>query len=245
MRLYLAWIHLFAFDFKGTQAICETTFDMNDGASSPGSNSSLLVPLPAELRIALVLMGSAQVGLRNFEPAREYLSRAHDDLERRQVILGWYWRMPLEFARAELAIAEEDWQEARASAERFHAAAQRTAERTWQALAWRTKAQVALRDGHVARARACVDEALELVQTHPLPLAGWRVFEIAAAVSNAQGDEPASHRYHNMSRQLARNLAHSLAQSEPLREIFLSAPPVSAVLLTRDDNELLNPAPSI
>ena len=243
MRLYQAWIHLFAFDFTGAQALCETTFDTGVPVSA-GQAPALLTPLAAELRITLILMGSAQVGLGYFEQAHEYLSRAHEDLERRQLILGWYWRMPLELARTELAMAQAQWPEARASAERFHAAAQATAEGTWQALAWRTKAQVALVERQLTNAYEFIEEGLRLVRARELPLAAWRVFEVAAEVADAAGDASVARRHREAARALVLELAKSLPRDEPLREVFLSAPPVAALLGTDRDHELLSQAPA-
>ena len=243
MRLYQAWIHLFACDFTGAQALCETTFDTGVPVRS-SQTPALLAPLAAELRIALILMGSAQVGLGHFEWAQEYLSRAHEDLERQQLILGWYWRMPLELARAELAMAQARWPEARASAERFHAAAQATAEGTWQALAWRTKAQVALVERELTSARGFIEEGLRLVRTKDLPLAAWRVFEVAAEVADAAGDESVACHHREAARALVLELAKSLPRDEPLHQVFLSAPPVTTLLGANRDPERLIQVPA-
>ena len=229
LRLFQAWIHLFAFDHAAAAAFCESAFDISDQPQGD-SNRRVLKPLPAELRIALIIIGSAQVGLRQFERARVNLERAREDIEQREVIFGWYWKMPLESARTELAIAEERWADGRVSSQRFHAAAQDTEEYSWQALAWRAMAQVALGEHDLEEARRCVTEALGLVSSRELPLAAWRVHALAADVARAGDDERGARHHSDVAVGLVKKLADSLPKDEPLREIFLSASPVAALV---------------
>ena len=229
LQLFRAWIHLFAFDDTTALALCESAFDTSDPPGEAAAGSALQ-PLAPELRISLVIKGSAQVGLRQLEQARANLQRVQADLEQRVVMFGWYWKMPLESALTELAIVQECWSEARVSAQRFHAAAQVTEERTWQALAWRAMGLVALHEQDLERARACVDEALNLVGSHELPLAGWRVHAVAAEVARAASDERGARHHSDIASELVQKLADSLSEEEPLREVFLRAPPVAALL---------------
>jgi len=227
LRLYQAWIHLFAFDHLGALRICESAFEAGE---SMDSKVTPLTPLAAERRILLIITGSAQIGCGQFDRARVNLQCAHEDLERHEIIFGWYWKMPLEWARTELAIAEERWDEAWEHSERFHAVAQATEERTWQALAWRAQARLALHDGNLEDARRLAAEALALVGSSELPLAAWQVHAMVADVAGAAGDAASARRHREVAQDLAQRLADSLLPAATVRQAFLSAPAIRTLL---------------
>ncbi len=68
-------------------------------------------------------------------------------------MFAWYWRMPLEFAPAELCLAEGDLAQARPQAESFLKIALATAEHTWQALTWEVNVRVGMAELDLTRAR--------------------------------------------------------------------------------------------
>ena len=68
-------------------------------------------------------------------------------------MFAWYWRMPLEFAPAELWLAKGDLAQARPQAESFLKIALATAEHVWQALVWEVNARVAMAELDLTRAR--------------------------------------------------------------------------------------------
>ncbi len=68
-------------------------------------------------------------------------------------MFAWYWRMPLEFAPAELWLAKGDLAQARPQAESFLKIALATAEHTWQALTWEVNVRVGMAELDLTRAR--------------------------------------------------------------------------------------------
>ena len=229
LRLYLAWAHLHSMDFEGVLKICETSFPHpeNSVVSTESGSSS---PFPEEARIGLILKGSAQAALGNFDLALEHLLTARNAMDQQMVIIDWYWRMQLQSGLTELLLAKKDLKLARSEAERFLEVTLATAERTWQALAWEANARVAMAQLDTSRARECVTSALSTMEGFEVPLAAWRVHATAAELYGGGESSEAAEHHRELSRATILKLADSLPAEEPLRKTFLSAPSVRQVL---------------
>ena len=64
-----------------------------------------------------------------------------------------------------------------------------------------------------------------------VPLAAWRVHATAAHLEEESGDLESARKHLNLGRATIMQLANSMEQREPLREMFLSAPAVARVLI--------------
>jgi hypothetical protein len=219
LRLFQAWIHLHALDFAGVRAICESVFSW---LGEPSATSTM--------RICRVLAGAAETGLGHYTYAREHLLTVRHDMDRQMVIRDWYWRMPLEWALTDLWLAQGDLAQAQPQAEQFLQVTLATAERTWQALAWDANARVALATRDLARAHACIAQALSTMEGFEVPIAAWHVHATAAALYDHTGSNTEREHHRALSRTTIFQLAHSLPAAEPLRTTFLSAPAVRTVL---------------
>jgi hypothetical protein len=151
-------------------------------------------------------------------------------MDHQTVFLDWYWRMPLAAGLTELWLAKDDGVRARLEAERFLALSLATAERTWQGIAWETNARVALANRDYSRARECIGRAISTVQGFEVPLAIWQIHATAAHIEEVLGNPKLALSHEDVSRATILQLANSLPEQEPLREIFLSAPAVVRVL---------------
>ena len=100
----------------------------------------------------------------------------------------------------------------------------------WQELAWDATARVALAAGDLARAHACLVQALVTMEDVEVPLAAWRVHATAAALYERTGKSGEADHHRALSRATILQLAQSLPAAEPLRHTFLSAPAVAKVL---------------
>ena len=87
----------------------------------------------------------------------------------------------------------------------------RTAERTWQALAWEVSSRVALAEGDLERAGHCIRRALTTIEGFELPLADWRVHATAADVYSRAGDIARAKQLRELSRTTILKLANSLS----------------------------------
>ena len=228
LRLYLAWAHLHAMDFEGALKTCESSFSHPEN-SVLSAESGSPSPLPEDARISLIIQGSAELGLGNYDLALKHLSTARNAMNQQMVIVDWYWRMQLQSSLTELWLAKGDLKQARTEAERFLEVTLVTAERTWQALAWDANARVAMAQRDFERPHECITNALSTMEGFEVPLAAWRVHATAAELY--RGSEKSKEAHHReLSRATILKLADSMPADEPLRKIFLSAPSVLKVL---------------
>jgi DNA-binding winged helix-turn-helix (wHTH) protein len=229
LRLFVAWTHLYALDFKGALAICESALPLV-GDPAPRAAPASPIPLPIALRKALIFTGSAATALGDHERALQDFSTASREMDRECVVLDWYWRMPLAAGLTELWFAKGDLVRARLHAERFLDATLTTAERTYQGLAWEVNARVAMAELDINRAQECIAKALSTIQGFEVPLAAWQVHATAAEIDQQAGNMESAAIHRELSRSTIWRLANSLPAEEPLRQIFLSAPAVAQIL---------------
>jgi DNA-binding winged helix-turn-helix (wHTH) protein/tetratricopeptide (TPR) repeat protein len=230
VRLYGAWAHLHMLDFDGVLRLCASSYP-NPERAAHTENPMLGDPIPVDARICLILRGSAKLGAGDLDAALTDLSIAREAMNRQRVILDWYWRMPLHAALAELWLKRGEVEKAQSDAHEFLIASLGTRERTYQALAWETNARIALISGDGATAEECIGKALDIVERFEVPVAAWRVH--ATAAETATRDPGLARAQWNRSAETIIRLADSLPRTEPLREIFLSAPPVRKILATQ------------
>jgi DNA-binding winged helix-turn-helix (wHTH) protein len=232
VRLYLAWAHLHMLDFDGVLRLCASSYPNSERAAHT-ERPILGDPIPVDARICLILRGSAKLGAGDVDGAQVDLSIVRDALERQQILLDWYWRAPLHSALTELWLQKGDVQKARPSAQDFLKASLRTRERAYQALAWEANARVAMMCGDHVAAAECITHALSIVGQWDIPMAAWRVHATAAQLTT----DPEQVRAHwRLSTETITRLADSLSPTEPLREIFLSAPPIRMILGNQQAN---------
>jgi hypothetical protein len=229
VRVYQAWAHLFMLDFEGVLRLCASSYP-NPERAAHTEKPILGDPIPIDARICLILRGSAKLGAGQIDAALADLSIVRDAMDRQQILLDWYWRMPLHSALTEVWLKKGDLEKARWEAQEFLKASLNTRERTFQALAWETNARIAMISGDHASVADCIGKALSIVERWEIPLAGWRVHATAAEAATAP---ELAHAQWRLSAETITRLADSLSPTEPLREIFLSAPPIRRILDTQ------------
>jgi DNA-binding winged helix-turn-helix (wHTH) protein len=230
VRLYQAWAHLHMLDFDGVLRLCASSYSNLERAAHTES-PMLGDPVPVDARMCLILRGSAKLGAGEVDAALADLSIARDAMDRQQVLLDWYWRMPLHSALTELWLKKGDMEKARWEAQEFLKASLATRERTYQALAWEANARVATISGDHAAVEGCMNKALSIVERFDVPVAAWRVHATGAEV--ATRDPQLARERWRVSAETVMRLADSLPQTEPVRQIFLTAPPVRQILATQ------------
>jgi tetratricopeptide (TPR) repeat protein len=217
--VYRAWVHLHAMDFTGVLAIGEKVLpSLKDPVHSPWR------------RLYLTLMASAEAALGDHERAFERQATVRREMDQQPVMFDWYIRILLESCLTEVLLAKGELVAAKGEAERFVDATSRTAERTWQALAWEASARVAMAEGELERAGHCIRSALTSMEGFELPLADWRVHATAADFHSRAGDVARAKQLRELSRTSILKLASSLSTEETLQKTFLSAPAVRSVL---------------
>jgi len=112
----------------------------------------------------------------------------------------------------------------------FLQSALETADPHLQALAWEIQTRVAIAKENWGRADGCIHQALEIVHRFEVPVAGWQVHATAWRLhqTKQQYAQADSHREHSLA--YITKIADSFPKEEPLRESFLSAPPIATIL---------------
>ena len=197
--------------------------------SAESGSSSLL---PEDARISLIIRGSAESGLGNYDLALKHLSTARNAMDQQIVIVDWYWRMQLQSSLTEMWLAKGDLKQARIEAETFLEVSLVTAERTWQALAWDANARIAMAQRDLERADECVKNALSTMEGFEVPVAAWRVHATTAELCRGMEKSKEAVHQRELSRATILKLADSLPAEEPLLKTFLAAPLVRQVLGT-------------
>ena len=211
-----ARVHLDAMDFSGVVTICESIFRS--------------VRIPTAIRHWHILIGSAEAALANYDGALEHLLKVRDEMHDQPFADDWYQSLPLHAGLTELWLRKGDLVQARQEAKRFLDAALATAERTYQGLAWEVNARVAMAGEDWKRAEECIAKGESTIEGYEVPLAAWRVHGTAAELfARAENTDLADH-HRELSRAMIMKLANSLDPEDPLRETFLSAPPVRRVI---------------
>jgi DNA-binding winged helix-turn-helix (wHTH) protein/tetratricopeptide (TPR) repeat protein len=227
VQLYRAWVHLYAMDFPGVLAICNSlplvgNAEHHSAAEHPTAHT-------LAFRLCLFLMGSAETALGNYEIAAEHLLLAQADMDRPGVMFAWFWHMLLESALTELWLVKGDLERARFEADKFLKGSLTTAEHTWQALTWELNARVAMASEQWKRGEEYITRALSTMEGFEVPLAAWRVHATAFKLYQNSNPELAE-RHMLLSRHTIMKLADSLASDESLRQTFLSAPTIREIL---------------
>jgi tetratricopeptide (TPR) repeat protein len=218
-RLELAILHLEAFDFQGTLKLTE-----------PGVRQSQEYRHSYGEMLGTILAGLAHLGLKRYPPACRCLSEVSARFERERLIMDWVLSMPLSLGWSQYRLAQSEFEAARAEAERLCDLAAKPPERTYLALGHRLLAEIALRQRHWDKAQTELARALAVLEEAEAPLAAWRVYALAAELYGEQGRKAEARRYRSHSAAIIDQLANSLDSGDPLRDLFLSAPPVRAVL---------------
>jgi DNA-binding winged helix-turn-helix (wHTH) protein len=224
LQVHQAWLHLHALDFRSALAISQSALELL-------RDPALRAAPPPQLRRALICSGSASAAMGDNARALEDFSTARSEMDRQTVFLDWYWRMPIAAGLSELWLATGDRVPAQLEAQRLLEMSLATEERTWHGLAWEINARVALANRDEARARDCIARGVSTVQGFEVPLAAWRVHATAAHLEEESGNLESARKHLDLSRDTIMQLANSMEQQEPLREIFLSAPAVARVLM--------------
>lgn len=222
LKIYRLWLLVHALDFEAVISSCRQLASKRDLLGS-GEGTERGEMLPEEKRICIVLSGLAQAGLGRRAAALECLREAERQMETQAITFDWYWRLAAEWGLANLAITGEDRLEARRRAQKFVELAQKTDERTWQALAWETMARMSLSQGDLNGAAESLERAFMATDGYETPLADWRVHHTAASVFEAAGEAERSAAHRQLGMQMKQRLADSLPAGHRLRTIFESA----------------------
>ncbi|MDN5871664.1 MAG: AAA family ATPase [Nitrococcus sp.] len=218
-RLALASLLLETFDFETARELAQLALQR---AQAAGLGYARL--------LASILLGRAYLGLAEYELAFQHLNDTRRGLARERVVMDLILRMPLYGALSEYWYRQKHYARARREANRLSALAARPDCVTYQALAQRALARIAMAEERWEEAEAALTPALRRLETAPAPLAQWRVYATAAEVHLHYGRNAEAQRYWAASRAVLAQLADSLNDVSELRRALLDAAPVQAII---------------
>jgi len=205
-------------DFEGARRLCE------------GVLKSSLDPLARTPKsMALLFLGRAESGLGNYGDALSHYS-AVQDLTREKFYLYWYWRMQAQHGAAAAWLGSGEPAKARREADKFLEAALSTEDPNLQARAWEMEARIAMAGEAWGEAEEFLSHALEILQRIDVPMAAWQVHATGCNLYRELRQADKAEQQQRKAEMAVRSIVDSFAPGEPLREIFLSAPPVRQVL---------------
>ncbi|RFU48558.1 AAA family ATPase [Paraburkholderia sp. DHOC27] len=213
LTLYRCWLQFHALDFDAVLESCAQVLD--ERRTQLSGRKSIL---PAEERLAILLVGLARAGRGDTHAARLHLKNVMERMDTQPVIFDWYWRLPLEWGLANVALMEGELSEAATHAASLVQLAQNTEERTWQGLAWELQARVALAQGATEEAVTCIEQALDATRHFQTPLADWRIHRTAARVYDRRGETKTAAQHVGLSSAKKAALTASLPAGHRLRE---------------------------
>lgn len=207
LQLVRAWTLFHCDDFRGVLAQCQALAADTD----PTETLDTPVASGTEVRRRLLLEGLAEAELGDLAGARQHLLEAQRQMDGQPVMFDWYWRLMLDWGLANLALHAGEEARARQQVEVLLERVDRTDERTWQGLAWETRARVDLLGGNFSRAVESIARALKVTEGFDTPLTDWRIHATAALAYEATERSSEAKQHAQLARTAKARLAASLA----------------------------------
>ncbi len=225
----LAWLKFQACDFCGAAALADELLA-----------SHVEEPAGQVRTMAMVTAGFAALSSGAPERAVEVLSKVCGRRLRPRFFLDWYWRMiaRLGLSHALLALGRDS--QAGNEAAAFSEAARSTADPALTAMAFHLDACIAVRAEDWDRAWDSLNQAFSIMHLRAVPGVEWRLHATASELHRRTGDGAAAAHHRARAAAILEDLAHSLPPEETLRESFLSAPVVRAIVGTAARGDALS-----
>ena len=213
-----AWLRTLAMDYVGTQRVCDELMRRS------------VYPTGQAQAIGRLAAGFEALDRRRHDEARRCFEHVMDPMQTPKFFLHWYWRLHAHVGLTRAWLQSRDLANARREADGLADAACATADPNLQALAWETRAQVAIAESNWSDARQSIDHALVALRSTDTPTSAWRVHGTAWELHRrtGRGDMAAAHRA--SARAHIASLAETFQPGEPLRDALLDAAAVRRVL---------------
>ena len=210
-RLTLAWLHVEAMDFHGACQLCE------------GVDDATLEENPFAFFFHRAVLAKAFVGLNDPQGALKQFEDVQRRVDADGTGLDFTIYTQLYHCFGEYCLLVGDVAQARTRAEQLREYASPAPDRNHLALAYGLLARIALAAGNVQEARTQLDLALATLGNADLPLAAWRVFLIAAELSERFGEATRASEYHRRFEDVMQTLAQNFGAEDRLRASLLTA----------------------
>jgi DNA-binding winged helix-turn-helix (wHTH) protein/tetratricopeptide (TPR) repeat protein len=214
-----AWLHIVAFDFDGARQICQSTGKV--GGEHPDGQGYTIDQMAA---------GYAAFHSENYAQAIEHFRNAEATPTGTMFFLNWAWRMMAQLQLIHVLLRSGDVLQARAEGDRCLEPMLSVGDPQMLALAWETKAQLALAQNDLAEARDCVQRAIKFVDKFEILVTAWKVFATAWQVYHQAKEDKLATTYRERAESCILTIADSFESDEPLRATFLAGAPIRRIL---------------
>jgi tetratricopeptide (TPR) repeat protein len=210
-----AWLRLLCFDFDGAHRLGKIVMRSDVWKHAARCKA-----------ISGVSRGYGALRQGNHDEALQCFSGVLDSEITPRFFAHWYFRAHARLGVIEARLLAADPAGAQREVDGSLAGALRGAEPNVCALAWEMKSRVARAEKDFAGARACIDNALAIVDKFDIPVAGWRVHSSACDLYGGDADRERADEHRSRAKELIMRIADSFQNDEPLRESLLTAQPV-------------------
>ena len=212
------WLRGMCFDFEGVRRVTEISMRSDTERHAAWTKA-----------VAKVACGYAEFYQGNLEGALQCFADVRDFRTTPKFFLHWHWRLHAELGATEAFLHAGDIANARREADGFLRSALSTAEPNMQAHAWDVKSRAASAGKDFDCALECIDHALALLDRFEIPLAGWQVHRSAWDLYAQLGEREKAQSHRAQAQELITRIADTFEPGEPLRESFLTAPPIRRI----------------
>lgn len=214
-----AALQMTIFNFADARELCAKLVEINPG---------YLCKHPKAIR--LITEGYAAFYAKKYADASKCFREVRDHVPAQKFFLHWLWRMQAELELSNVLLEAGEIRNAQHEADRFLKSALSTSNPYLQALAWSTKAMVAMAQREWDVAEDHLSRALDIVNTFEVPLAAWRVHQVASEFYRLTKEPEKAEQHLGKAVSLILAMARSLDGHPSLRDTFLTAEPVRKVL---------------
>lgn len=206
----LAWLHFHACDFEGARRLA-------------GDLLKTHVEEPAgQIRtMATITAAFADIELGAADQALPALAGVCERPEYPRFFMDWYWRTMARLGLSHAWLRKNDSEEAGREADLFLQSAMSGADPNLKALAFETKARVAMNQPQQARQH--LDAAFAALANVEIPSAAWRVHACAARLNARSGDGPQAEHHRQRAATILRQLSLSFPEPSPLQASLIHA----------------------
>jgi DNA-binding winged helix-turn-helix (wHTH) protein/tetratricopeptide (TPR) repeat protein len=217
LRLYRAYMSERMHDYADALARL-------DEAMATLGEHGLALP-PNEVKVEMAIRGLAYLGLGNIDLALKYLRSARAEMEARNTLTSWFWRLAAEWGLTEAHLRAGEIPAAEACGRALVDRAGAIEERSWRGLAAEACARVALAEDDLDAARSWLARAWAEIDGYDTPLVRWRLHAVEAETAEriSDGQKAASHR--GQWRDQIELLSHSIPDDHPARDKLKDARP--------------------
>jgi tetratricopeptide (TPR) repeat protein len=209
-----------AFDFEGARQISQSARIVRGGEFPDAQYYS----------IDQIAAGNIALQQGNYAEALALFKNVQELDANAKFFMHWEWRLTADLESSNASLLSGNAANARTLADGLLKSALAVTDPYLHVLAWDLQARVAMAEHNSSAARESIQHALAIVDSSELDSGAWQTFATASQVYSNARELKLAQTYRDRAEACIFKIADSFEPEEPLRAIFLAAPPVRHVL---------------